>query len=149
MGPGTQGGPTSNNKQTKQNKQTTQNKQPTNKQETTKTIKTEETEPQITRVEEFVDKHGRKPTEKESWDMNLQYKNYKRPQDKFSTFEEYEKYVHNFNKNNTIDLNKLKKDSKGEYDKIKGKKIVTKEEVNIIKNKGEGTNPTIIQNINN
>ena len=118
-------------------------------EETTKTIKTEETEPQITRVEEFVDKHGRKPTEKESWDMNLQYKNYKRPQDKFSTFEEYEKYVHNFNKNNTIDLNKLKKDSKGEYDKIKGKKIVTKEEVNIIKNKGEGTNPTIIQNINN
>ena len=80
--------------------------------------------------------------------MNLQYKNYKRPQDKFSTFEEYEKYVHNFNKNNTIDLNQLKKDSKGEYDKIKGKKTVTIEEINTIKNDSKGNN-VINQVINN
>jgi len=120
-------------------------------EETTKTIKTEETEPQITRVEEFVDKHGRKPTEKESWDLNLQYKNYKRPQDKFSTFEEYEDYVFNFNRNNTIDLGQLKKDSRGEYNKIKGKKTVTVEETNRIKNNSKSNNVInqVIKNDNN
>ena len=118
--------------------------------ETEKVTTIEETNPQMTRIEEYVDKYGRKPSTQEAWDMNLQYKNYPRPQDKFSTFEEYDDYVKGFYASgNTIDMGDLKNRSRGAYDKIKGNKIITKEEVNIIRNEREGTNPVIIQNIKN
>ena len=64
--------------------------------------------------------------------------------------EEYDDYVKGFYASgNTIDMGDLKNRSRGAYDKIKGNKIITTEEVNIIRNKGKGTNPTIIQNIKN
>jgi len=104
----------------------------------------------VTTVEETNPQMTRKPSTQEAWDMNLQYKNYPRPQDKFSTFQEYDDYVKGFYASgNTIDMGDLKNRSRGAYDKIKGNKIITTEEVNIIRNKGKGTNPTIIQNIKN
>ena len=97
--------------------------------ETEKVTTIEETNPQMTRIEEYVDKYGRKPSTQEAWDMNLQYKNYP--------------------SGNTIDMGDLKNRSRGAYDKIKGNKIITKEEVNIIRNQGGGANNAITQIIKN